>query len=183
MSKNFHFCIYSDEVYSLNNSNIKDTFSRLASSVSVLRVLSAEAPPGIIAATISSLMSLSVAPKEEEVAFALKKNSYVGEKVSIGSKFSISVLNIAQMELATYYGSSNNALRKNEKKWENYWDDSEEFPYIKSSVIALHCELDKLIHRSHSVLYIARIIQFRSSNATSPLIYQDRSYGRFSQSL
>ena len=118
-------------------------------------------------------------PKEEEVAFALKRNSYVGNKISTGISFSISVLNFNQSEIAKYYGKAKDATVIDELSGINYWDLSQEFPFIKSSVIALQCELDQQIDRRHSTIYIAKIKKFRNLSEINPLIYQDRNYGNF----
>ncbi len=167
----------------MSETSIKDTFSRIPTSVSVVCVLPVESPSQIFAATISSLMSLSVSPKEEEVAFALKRNSYVGNKISAGISFSISVLNLNQSDIAKYYGRTKDATDTGEGKGINYWDLSQEFPFIKSSVIVLECELDQQIVCSHSTIYIAKILRFRNLTEISPLIYQDRNFGKFNAEI
>ncbi len=154
----------------------KDAMSLVPTSVSVVRVNSTNSTSQIVAATISSLISLSVVDGEEEIMFALKSNSYLGQKLLEEKFFSVNLLNSKQDDLAKKYGSSANSATDLSVSEEEFWIVRENFTYLQNSVITLFCELTDHHVRKHSTLYFGKIISSTGLSSASPLIYQNRQF-------
>jgi hypothetical protein len=154
----------------------KDAMSLVPTSVSVLRVTSSIANPQVVAATISSLISLSVVDGEEEIMFALKNNSYFGQRLLEEKVFSISVLNSGQDYLARKYGSSANQLPDLTLNEEESWVAVGNSFYLRNSLFVLFCELTDHDVRKHSTLYFGKIFSINGSLASTPLVYQNRKF-------
>ena len=154
----------------------KDAMSLVPTSVCVVRVNSSVAASPIVAATISSLISLSVVDGEEEIMFALKNNSYLGQKLLEEKYFSINLLNSKQDYLAKKYGSSANSTTDLNISEDESWMVMENFMYLQNSVITLFCELTDHNERKHSTLYFGKITSSTGLASARPLIYQNRQF-------
>ena len=154
----------------------KDAMSLVPTSVSVLRVTSSVTNPQVVAVTISSLISLSVAHGEEEIMFALKNNSYFGQRLLEEKVFSISLLNSGQDNLARKYGSSANLQPDLDLNEEESWVAVDNFFYLRNSLLVLFCELTDHDVRKHSTLYFGKILSLNGSVTSSPLVYQNRHF-------
>ena len=154
----------------------KDAMSLVPTSVSVVRVNSSVTNSQITASTISSLISLSVIDGDEEIMFALKNNSYLGQKLLEEKFFSINLLNSKQDYLAKKYGSSANATTNLSVSQEESWMAMENFMYLRHSVISIFCELTDQNVRKHSTLYFGKIISSTGLVSARPLIYQNRQF-------
>jgi len=161
-------------LYQLNV--FKDAMSQIPASVCVVGSFTTNLQPEIVAATISSLVSVSVNPGSEEVLFALKNESFLGNHLLRSSLCSISVLNDRQHEVANYFGSSTSALQSQEGLVEKFWNRSGGFPYINEASVVFSCEIREKIERTHSTVYFARVIQFFSDDRQKPLVYFDRKF-------
>ena len=161
----------------LNRLNdFKDAMSQIPSSVSVVGAFANNFHPEIVAATISSLVSVSVNPESEEVLFALKNSSFLGNHLLNSSLCSISVLNNMQHEVAHLFGSRTSALESQVGSVEKFWNRSGDFPYIDEAFVVFSCKIRESIKRDHSTIYFAEVIQFFSDNRHKPLVYFDRRF-------
>jgi flavin reductase (DIM6/NTAB) family NADH-FMN oxidoreductase RutF len=154
----------------------KDAMSLVPTSVSIIRVSSPVTDPQIVAATISSLISLSVIEGEEEIMFALKNNSYLGQKLLDEKFFSINLLNSKQDYLAKKYGSSVKPTGSSKENEEELWIEMNNFIYLQNSVISIFCELTDYSERKNSTLYFGKISASIGSISASPLVYQNRQF-------
>lgn len=154
----------------------KDAMSLVPTSVSIIRVTSLDTDPQIVAATISSLISLSVIEGEEEIMFALKNNSYLGQKLLTEKFFSINLLNSKQEDLAKKYGSSVKPAGSTTENEEELWIEMNNFKYLQNSVVSIFCELTDYLERKHSTLYFGKINASIGSIVSTPLVYQNRQF-------
>lgn len=157
-------------------SDFKDAMSQIPASVSVVGSFATNLQPEIVAATISSLVSVSVNPDGEEVLFALKNESFLGNHLVRSSSCSISVLNERQHEVAKYFGSSASIHQSQEGLGEKFWNRSRDFPYIDEAIVVLSCEVYEIVKRAHSTVYFARVKHFFSDDTQKPLAYFDRKF-------
>jgi flavin reductase (NADH) len=159
----------------------RDAMSKIPTSVSVVSSFSFDLQAPIVAATISSLVSISVNPGGEEVLFALKNESFLGSHLLRSSLCSISVLNDEQHEIAHHFGSSNSARQSPEDLGEKYWNRSRSFPYIDEAFVVFSCEVREVVKRTHSTVYFARVFQFFTDDKKKPLVYFDRKFNAIHQ--
>ena len=80
----------------------KEAMSKVLNTVSLLAYNSGESQDVLRAITVSSLVSVSVTEKEEEVLCVLKKDSLAGRELVIGKKISINVLSNLQTNIAKF---------------------------------------------------------------------------------
>jgi flavin reductase (DIM6/NTAB) family NADH-FMN oxidoreductase RutF len=166
-----------EEIEILNRlSDFKDAMSQIPSSVSVVGAFANDLQSEIVAATISSLVSVSVNPESEEVLFALKNKSFLGNHLLDSPLCSISVLNNRQHEVAYFFGSRTSALQPQEGLVEKIWNRSGNFPYINEASVVLLCKIREKIERSHSTIYFASVIEFFCDDIQKPLVYFDRKF-------
>ena len=160
--------------------SFKDAMSQIPASVSIVGSFTAGLQSGVVAATISSLVSVSINPNGEEVLFALKNESFLGNHLHRSSFCSISVLNDQQREIANYFGSRTPALQLPEDLAEKYWNRSKGFPYINEAFVVFSCEIREKITRQYSTVYFARVNQFFTDKTQKPLVYFNRKFNSVS---
>ncbi len=150
--------------------------SHIPASVSVVGSFGIDFQSGIVAATISSLVSVSITAGGEEVLFALKNESFLGKYLLESPLCSISVLNDQQRDVADFYGSRSSAIQSPDERSETYWNRSMGFPYIDEASVVFLCEIREKITRLYSTVYFAKVNQFFTDESQKPLVYVNRKF-------
>ena len=148
---------------------------------SIVCVLTAFNDSNLYSATISSLVSLDIDAKEPVICFVLKKESGVGMIIREKKFFSISVLDVLQSEISSKFSQPREKKNINDLGDEYEWHNvgtfciPECFALIKASLI-------NVIEDYGSDLYIASVEKAHLDAGKTPLIYQNRIYGAFTDS-
>lgn len=156
--------------------SFRDAMSLVPTSVSIIRLTPKVKNSEIVAATVSSLISVSVMKGKEEVLFALKNDSYLGQRLVQEKSFTISLLGSSQDSIAKLYGSSKPTANLPKVKQEKLWLEVEGSFYLKNSLVSLNCELSDHHMREYSTIYFGRITESITLAMDSPLIYQNRKF-------
>jgi len=160
----------------MGHTSFRDAMSLVPTSVSIIRLAPKAKNSEFVAATVSSLISVSVAEGEEEVLFALKNDSYLGQRILQENSFTISLLSSSQEFIAKLYGSSKPSTNLPEIKQEKLWLEVNGSFYLKNSVVSLICELSDHHVREYSTIYFGRVTESITSATDLPLIYQNRNF-------
>ena len=150
--------------------------SLVPTSVSIIRLTPKAKNSEFVAATVSSLISVSVAEGEEEVLFALKNDSYLGQRILQENSFTISLLSSSQGYIAKHYGSSKPSSNLPDVNQENHWLEVNGSFFLKNSVISLNCKLSDHQVREYSTIYFGKVTESITDATNSPLIYQNRNF-------
>jgi flavin reductase (DIM6/NTAB) family NADH-FMN oxidoreductase RutF len=157
-------------------SEFKEAMSRISNTVSLLAYSSGQPQVQIKAVTISSLISVCVIEKEEEVLFVLKKDSSAGKGLFIGKEISINVLSNLQSDIAQVYGGgpTSREIRLNDQS--QYWDNSQRVPELIGAHLVFVGKVEDVIGRKASNLFLCRISELSMNKQSEPLIHYLRRY-------
>jgi flavin reductase (DIM6/NTAB) family NADH-FMN oxidoreductase RutF len=156
--------------------SFRESMSCVANTVSVIALSNELSKGGLIAVTISSLVSTSVEENQEEVMFTLKTDSHAAKYLDIGTQFSINVLSDSQKSIADFYGKSlgdsqNPALEKSV-----LWVENSAAPRLKNALIVMGCSITDRVTRRNSSIFFARVVEFSHTSDLRPLLHFKRSY-------
>lgn len=158
------------------SASFRETMSRILNTVSVLALPNNHNPIGLIAVTISSLVSTAVQDGQEEILFVLKNNSYAGEKLKIGKKFAINVLSESQKNIADIYATKQATSEQINASSQLIWSDTETFPKLNKVHIHLKCFIKESYSRELSTIFFASVLEHDFSAETKPLLHFQREY-------
>jgi flavin reductase (DIM6/NTAB) family NADH-FMN oxidoreductase RutF len=156
--------------------SFKDAMSKVANTVSILAFDEGKESEEIFAVTISSLMSVSVSENEEEILFVLKNNSHAAMKLMVGTRFTINVLSDLQSDLAQTYGGTRHLKEFRSQLTKDCWDIVGDVPMLKNAHLVFTAEINHIVQRKYSNLYLGHISNFIVSSDTQPLIHYLRMY-------
>ena len=156
--------------------SFKESMSKVANTVSVLALSSKISQDGLIAVTISSIVSTSVEENQEEVLFILKSDSYASKYLEIGTQFSINVLKSSQKDLAIFYGKSADKTEKSRSVNTLLWNYKGTIPTLRDAHIVLECDVTDRLSRRNSTLFFAKVMESSHSSPSDPLLHFNRSY-------
>ena len=154
----------------------KEAMSKVLNTVSLLAYNSGESQDVLRAITVSSLVSVSVTEKEEEVLFVLKKDSLAGRELVIGKKISINVLSNLQTNIAKFYGGGPNSNESEMFDQSQHWDNSREVPTLIGAHLVFEAEVQDKIKRKFSDVFLCSISTFYISSESMPLVHYLRRY-------
>ena len=156
--------------------SFRESMSCVANTVSVIALSNELRKGGLIAVTISSLVSTSVEENQEEVMFTLKSDSHAAKFLDIGIQFSINVLSESQKNIADFYGKSlgNNQNPAFEKSV--LWVENSGIPKLKDAQIVMVCSIADRVTRRNSSVFFARVVEFGHTSDLRPLLHFKRSY-------
>jgi flavin reductase (DIM6/NTAB) family NADH-FMN oxidoreductase RutF len=160
----------------MEHTSFRDAMSLVPTSVSIIRLTPKVKNSEIVAATVSSLISVSVMEGKEEVLFALKNDSYLGQRLVQEKSFTINLLGSRQDFIAKLYGSSKPIANLLDVNHEKLWLEVEGSFHLKNSLVSLNCELSDHHVREYSTIYFGRVTESITSAIDSPLIYQNRNF-------
>ena len=154
----------------------KDAMSKVSNTVSLFAYYSGQRQGEPRAITISSLISVSVEEKEEEVLFVLKKDSSAGRELFIGKEISINVLSNLQADIAKVYGGSPLSGEIGLHDQGVYWSNSQGVPELIGAHLMFVGKVEEIVARNASNLFLCRVSRFSISNDSEPLIHYLRRY-------
>lgn len=154
--------------------------AEVPTSVGVITCMGAE---GVIGCTVSSVVSVSVEADDEKILFALKKGSRIGILLGQGKRFTLSILNESQQDIATSAGGK---LKHNELVSflsEHIDSDSDDgFPIRESRVVFL-LSVDQVFETTNSDVFFCKVHSARICGETKrrPLLYFRRSFRKIDE--
>jgi len=151
----------------MNSIDFKNALSTMANSVAVILVENQEE---IVGCTVSSVFSTNI--DEPEIAFVLKKNSYIGNILAKCGYSTINFLSRNQEEIADYYSSPNRTAMTSHVRWSR--NALGEVIIAKSSFI-LSATFSKVVKLPKCDIYIMSVIACEITDE-QVLIYQNRKY-------
>jgi flavin reductase (DIM6/NTAB) family NADH-FMN oxidoreductase RutF len=154
----------------------KEAMSKVSNTVSLLAYKSEQSQGELRAITISSLISVSVVEKEEEVLFVLKKDSSAGKELFIGKEISINVLSNLQAHIAQVYGGGSLSGEIGLHDQREYWNNSQSVPELIGAHLVFVGKVEEIVARNASNLFLCRISRFSISKESEPLIHYLRRY-------
>ena len=152
----------------MNNSEFKNLMACIPTCVAV--IWGTTNSRSVFGCTISSLVSISIQPGNEEVLFVLKKLSHTGAKLRECQTFKISVLEENQSHIAKKFSEG---FPGNENSNVNHFDD-----WSNDVVSEFTLELIGEYEREASILFVAKVIKIFHTQNAKPLVYLDRNYVR-----
>lgn len=113
--------------------------------------------------------------EKRHILVSLPSNSALTQRIVSGERFTVSVLNANQSDIARQYGGQiqRNPLQPDQAQLEtSHWS----VPTVKNSVAQLLC-----VHKHHlliesQMVVIAKVKDTRSHEGVAPLIYDKRAY-------
>lgn len=142
-----------------------------ATAATVVTATGASGPAGFLAL---SSTHLTASPPTMMVSVDGKTSAL--ETIRAAKHFAVNILGEGDRDLADVFGGRGD-LKGAERFITTHWSAlATGAPVLDRALAAIDCELDELIPRHGAVIAIGRIVAWRSSEGTKPLIYFSGSY-------
>lgn len=149
--------------------DFKNIMSRWATGVSVITTIDEAGEK--YGFTANSFASVSLDPML--VSFCLNKNSRIISQFSISKKFAISILSVAQEEIARHFAAPTIDKFQNTK---HAYCPRTNCPYIDGSLGWIECVVKFQYSGGDHDIFIGEVIGIFMDHTKSPLLYYDRNF-------
>ena len=146
---------------------------RLTYSVNVLVAVDENSTPH--GATISSLISLSVEPEEEEILFVVRIKSRTHQILMRNPQFSFSLLSKNQQDVGLFFSKHRNTAESEKYLIESEFENQKVL-FVKDSQAYLICKYEREYVEQHSVVIVAKVLQSRINTESAVLTYSQRKF-------
>lgn len=146
---------------------------RLTYSVNVLVAIDENGEPH--GATISSLISLSVEPEEEEILFVVRIKSRTHQILMRNPQFSFSLLSKNQKGVGIFFSNNRNTAESEKYLIESDFENQKVL-FVKDSQANLICKYESEYILHHSVIILAKVLQTRTNGESEVLTYSQRKF-------
>ncbi len=163
-------------------SSFKDLMAKIPSCVGVIVV---ESATGVGACTISSFVSISVENGLEQAIFTLRTQSNTGSELKKIEKFSISILNSDQIDIAKLAGSKSPKIKIKELILNNSERNSDNVLVIKESFMTFVLKFQQAFNVGNSEIYVCKVLSGEQTlnDMNLPMVYFNRKFTTVQRSV
>jgi flavin reductase (DIM6/NTAB) family NADH-FMN oxidoreductase RutF len=126
-------------------------------------------------ATISSLISVNVDPKNEELLLVLKRKSHTISIIRENPLFTVSLLSRNQTEAAKYFSMDRDTLHLNEYLTQSKFEEKTVY-FVQNPAAELVCQFSESYSRDESLIVIANVLETKIHDLSNVLTYSQRTY-------
>jgi len=156
------------------DAEFRNAMSLVPTSVSIVALINNSK---VSACTISSLVSVSIDPRDPEILFVLKKESHTGLLIKKDKFFTINTLAKNQQSFALEFSKQRDLDQEFDS---NKWNlSSSNFVELNGSRVIMDCQINQVYENHLADIYVAKVLSYKFDSTVPALIYDERKYGSF----